>query len=389
MSDPFLSIYEKQRHLTLRENSFRIRKKHVLLLVALAIMSCVPIAFLRNNLERSLTLATATQASKAEHDIHLHGCRYGIAMGADLNGTMGLLALINSIIQNYQPYDNDSNLCIFVFSTQQDHTDRKRIIDCAIESRLDHNVQQVAIIHKIIDKENWKPRIYGYHEAEKIGMEYKWFRYYLTPNDVDGLTRIIYLDTDIIVQGNIAELFEWNMNEHIVAATSYWEPLRNHLCHNHRLSDIKMQTGKVGFFGTKTSTPFETLNHISTGLLLIDLEKMARQQILKRWTKLLDLHEGEECLWLDAYSGDTAFTIAIKNDVEKLPQEWNVGNLGTPAKYRLIGGCERAKVLHWNGEAKPYTNVGRTSALCSDYFDKYDMAPVLRQENPECQTFQS
>ncbi len=163
------------------------------------------------------------------------------------------------------------------------------------------------------------------------------------------------------------------MNDHVVAATNYWEPFRNHLCPNHRLSEIKMLSDEIGWFGqTKTVNPFDVPNHINSGLLLIDLEKMTNQRILYKWANLLNIHN-EECLWMDDYTGEADFSLAIMGDTEKLPDEWNVGNLGTPEKFRQIGGCDRAKVLHWNGESKPYTNLGRANAFCSEFFDKYDV----------------
>jgi lipopolysaccharide biosynthesis glycosyltransferase len=316
-------------------------------------------------------------------------------MGGDLQTTRGLLALTHSIIRNYNPNTSANtntmhdNLCLFIFSTKEDLDEKKQSLECAVNSMENVDLSHVRIIHKIIDKQNWFPRVYSLSEADKLGMEYKWFRYYLSPNDVEGLNKILYLDTDMIIEGNIAELFEWDMNGHVVAATNYWEPLRNHLCHSHKLGDIAMKTDEIGFIGNaKTITPFETSNHINTGLLLIDLEMMLNQRILKNWSRLLDIHESEECLWLEEYSGEADFTLAINGDAEILPEEWNVGNLGSPEMYRLIGGCERANALHWNGAAKPYTNIGRTHALCLEYFIKYDVIPALLQSDPGCYNFQ-
>jgi len=337
--------------------------------------------------------------------LNQHECLYGVAMGADLRNTRGILALINSVLSNYYPLEpflptedgfnvehleENKNLCIFIFTTQEDLNDRRESIQCAFYSPGSiHDLENVKFIYKTFDRQNWKPRIYSARESDQTGMEYKWFRYYLTPSEVDGLKRILYLDTDMIVQGNIAELLGWNMNGHVVAATNYGAPLRNHLCQNHKLSDIAMKTDEIGFvFGrTKTVSPFQIANHLNSGLLLIDLEKMSQQQILKKWRNLLDIHENEECLWNENYSGEADFTLAINGDHEKLPEEWNVGNLGNPLKYRLIGGCERAKGLHWNGDAKPFTNWGRTTALCSNYWDIYGIIPVLEQRQ-HCQKYQ-
>lgn len=404
MSECFLSIYEQQRHLTRSTSSLssyraKIKKKLIVILPLLVLLSLLPILVFKSELERALSSSyspssLSAQASRVEEEGNIHGCRYGIAMGADLMSTQGILTLTNSVISNYQPLQshhdsitNNSNLCIFVFSTEQDYDQRRQSFECAtFASDIENNIMEhVKIIHKVIDLNHWLPRIYGLNEVGQHGMEYKWFRYYLSPNDVSGLKKVLYVDSDIIVKGNIVELLEWNMNGHTAAATNYWEPLRNHLCANHKLDNIAMKTNKHGLlFGTKTERPFETKNHINTGLLLLDLEQMVNRRILHKWSKLLDVHESEDCLWLDNHSGEADFTLAINNDVEVLPEEWNVGNLGTPEKYRLTRGCERGKALHWNGNAKPYTNAGRTHALCLNYFDMYDMKKAMRQNNPSC-----
>ena len=397
-SQGFLSLYEEQRQHARVGSSIPIisnilkhtKRKHVSTILAIFLLvSFMPVFLLRSGLERSLQ--STTQASVAGVELNMHGCMHGVAVGTDPKGTKGLLALINSIISNYQPLernnknmkggddneeegndedDDKKNLCIFIFSNNNDKNERKESVNCAFGGS---NLQNVKIIHKTFDKGNWNPIIYSQSEEHLRDMEYKWFRYYLTPQDVDGLEKILYLDTDIIVQGNIAELFDWHMNDHVIAATNYWEPFRNHLCHNHKLSEIRMKIDDIGWFGRpKTVTPFDVPNHINTGLLLMNLEKMSSEQVLDKWARLLQMHN-DECLWLEDYQGEAAFTLALKGDIEKLPDEWNVGNLGTPEKFRLIGGCDRAKALHWNGSAKPYTNEGRAQAFCSEFYQKYDV----------------
>ncbi len=405
MSDEsFLSIYEEGRKSiqTRRRTSILYRKKNVFFLVVLSIFSSLPIIqFLNTHVDRSLTL----EESKISSPLNQYGCRYGVAIGADLRNTRGLLALVNSILTNYHPleplpppdntsgeyddakYEENKNLCIFIFTTPEELNDRRESVECAFNSS--HDLENIKFVYQTIQKQTWEPKIYSDRELDQVGMEYKWFRYYLTPQDVDGLNRILYFDSDMIVKGNIAELLEWDMKGRVVAAANYGEPLRNHLCQNHKLSDIAMKTDETGlfFWRTKTVSPYQIPNHLNSGLLLLDLQKMSQQKILKKWEKLLHMHELEECLWDENYSGEADFTLAINGDHEKLPEEWNIGNLGNPVKYRLIGGCERAKAMHWNGDAKPYTNVGRASALCSDYWNIYGVIPALQQSD-QCLKYQ-
>ena len=63
---------------------------------------------------------------------------------------------------------------------------------------------------------------------------------------------------------------------------------------------------------------------------------------------------------------------------------WNVGYLGTQEYHRYNGACQKAKMLHWNGLEKPYTNEGRGVSFCVDQFDEYDV--VSLQNKVECMT---
>jgi len=314
-----------------------------------------------------------------------HRCTYGIALGSDMSSMKGLSALIHSILSNYKPINTQDKLCFFVFSTKNDRTEREQSITCAFRD-FEMDSKSVEIIHKVIDKNEWVPKIYSIYDENQSGMEYKWFRYYLSPKDVDGLTRIVYLDSDTIVLGNISELFAWNLNDHIVAGVLYWEPLKLLLCNNHRLSGITMKTDEIGLFGFgKTTTPFEANNHLNTGVLIIDLDKMSKERVLEKWSKLLELHEGEECLWLQDSAGYADFSLAINGDYEVLPEEWNVGYLGIQEKFRTSSGCDHAKLLHWNGSAKPYTDEGRGRSLCTDYWDNYDL--ITKQSKLRCSNY--
>ena len=111
-----------------------------------------------------------------------------------------------------------------------------------LPSGLPSNVQ---IIHKQIRRDTWEPVIYSISELEqesKWALEYLYIRYMLKPPDVEGMQRVIWIDSDTIVRGNIAELYDWDLQGRPVAGAKYWEPLKKYLCTNPRLEWIKMKT---------------------------------------------------------------------------------------------------------------------------------------------------
>ncbi len=306
-------------------------------------------------------------------------CDIAIAMGSDLTSTRGMFASINSIITNYQ--NDEKSLCFFVFSTKEDFSERERGLKCAFDS--ESLPKNVRIFNREIQRQEWDDEnsvIFTPEEASQgvVGggerMEYTFARYYLRPEHVDGIQRVIWIDSDTIVQGNIEEIYDWDLQGQVVAGTNYWQPLKDYLCTNPRLGRIKMRTPD----GRKS--PLQVKQNLNNGLLVIDLYEMQRQRVIEKWNKLLKMHM-EDCLWTHS---DKAFNLVIRGRYAQLPQEWNIGYLGTQELHRYIGACQKAKMLHWNGIGKPYTNEGRSGALCVDHFDAYDI--ISQQNKGQCLT---
>ena len=315
--------------------------------------------------ERLLKASFSTTSANFHTD-----CDIAIAMGSDIPSTRGLYASINSIIANYQ--GGDRKLCFYVFATKEDFPMREKGLDCVFgDGGLPANVE---IIKKQINRDTWYPMIYSKDEEELADtrnkgsnayMEYMYARYYLRPEDVDGMQRVIWIDSDSIVLGDVQELYDWDMHGNAVAAVNYWEPLKNYLCTNPRLDRIKMKTS-----GGRIS-PFAVNKHLSSGLLIIDLYQMQLQGILRKWHDLTRSHE-LDCLWTQS---DKAFNLALNGQYEELPNVWNVGYLGTQDQLRHNDACQTANMLHWNGMGKPY-NEGRGMSLCVDQFDLFDVVSL-------------
>lgn len=309
-------------------------------------------------------------------------CDIAVAMGSDMSSTRGMFASINSIITNYK--NDEKSLCFFVFSTKEDFAERERGLKCAFGSGDAGSLpKNVRIFNREIQRGQWEGEdnesvIFTPEEAAEgvVGggqrMEYTYARYYLKPEHVDGVQRVIWIDSDTIVQGNIEEIYNWDLHGQVVAGTNYWQPLKDYLCTNPRLGRIKMRTpdGK--------RSPLEVKQNLNNGLLVMDLYEMQRQRIIEKWNKLLKLHM-EDCLWTHS---DKAFNLVIRGRYAQLPQEWNIGYLGTQELHRYVGACQKAKMLHWNGIGKPYTIEGRSAALCVDHFDAYDV--IALQNKGQC-----
>ena len=368
-------------------NRGRNRLRSIYRVLALfTVMAVVGIFYQITEEERLLKESWSAQTADYDSD-----CDIAIAMGSDLPSSRGMFASINSIIANY--HQPNRKLCFFVFSTKADYPARKKGLECVFGTTNDDPDKKdpdkdqahsqglpsnVQIFHKEIDRDAWDTVIYTQHELQggsgsANALEYLYARYYLKPADVDGHQRVIWIDSDTIVRGDVQELYDWDLKGQVVAAASYWEPLKNYLCTNPRLNKIKMKTPEG-----KYMTPFQVKKHLNNGLLVIDLYQMQRQRILQKWHALLISHE-LQCLWVQG--GDQGFYLALNGEYEELPNVWNVGYLGKQEYHRYNDACQNGKMLHWNGSGKPY-NEGRSASLCVDQFDMFDV--VAMQNKGEC-----
>ena len=333
------------------------RKRVILLLALLSVISVIGVFYQMAQEERLLKESWSHEASNYSTD-----CEIAVAMGTDIASTRGLYASMNSIIANYH---GERKLCFFVFSKKEDILTRTKGLECLFGS--DFLPSNIQIIHKEIRRDEWDPVIYSRAEVDDptllpTSLEYMYARYYMKTSNIDGMRKVIWIDADTIVRGDIQELYDWDLRGKAVAGANYWEPLKEFLCHNPRLDSIKMRT-RHG-----RTSPFQVKEHLNTGLLVIDLYQLYRQRTLHKWHALVSSHE-LDCLWTQP---DKGFHLALNGQYEELPNAWNVGYLGTQEYHRYNGACEKAKLLHWNGIGKPY-NEGRGASLCVNHFDMYDL----------------
>ena len=363
-----------------------VLKRKMMILASLSIMCILGVSYQMKLLQEERLLEERWNSATAKFSTD---CDVAIAMASDIRSTRGMYASINSIVTNYK--DAERKLCFFIFSTERDMNARRQGMDCVFSTPLSMDGSEsgsdnittktvlppnVQIIHKQIRRDTWQPIIYSKAELEQEpnNLEYMYIRYNLKPADVEGMQRVIWIDSDTIVRGDVQELYDWDLQGRAVAGAKYWEPLKEYLCTNPRLDGIKMKQ----HFGRKT-TPFRVENHLNTGLLVLDLYQIHRQRILDKWHDLVVSHE-LDCLWTPG-SGDKAFDLALNGHYTELPNVWNVGYLGSQEYHRYNCSCNNAKMLHWNGIGKPY-NEGRGISLCVDQFDIYDI--VSLQNKGEC-----
>ncbi|KAL6538900.1 putative galacturonosyltransferase-like 3 [Orobanche minor] len=168
-------------------------------------------------------------------------------------------------------------------------------------------------------------------------------RIYLADLLPTAVNRVIYLDSDLIVVGDIAGLWKINLNSHVLGAPEY--------CHanfSHYFT--------AGFWSNPIfSGTFRNRKpcYFNIGVMVMDLTKWRNQgstQKLEYWMRIQKRHRIYELGSLPP------FLLVFAGNVEGVEHGWNQHGLGGD---NLEGLCRDlhpgpVSLLHWSGKGKPW-----------------------------------
>jgi len=180
--------------------------------------------------------------------------------------------------------------------------------------------------------------------------------------------RVVWLDTDTVVQSDIAELYRMRMKHALAAALEISSMTLKHLT----LAQWYHRFYKefAAFMGpdSKLDGNWPIFN---SGVMLLDLDKWRRESITKRYAELIDqLHMGNDDQMMLNFLLPGPFR---KFDV--LEGVWNLGNLGCPPGGECADATavwnattlSAAKLLHWSGPDKYWKGKHRFNYLVEKY----------------------
>ncbi|XP_048863822.1 glycosyltransferase 8 domain-containing protein 2 [Brienomyrus brachyistius] len=183
-------------------------------------------------------------------------------------------------------------------------------------------------------------------------------RFYL-PLLVNQHKRVIYLDDDVIVQGDIQDLYQTRLEPgHAAAFASDCDLPSTH----EMVRSIGMQTTYMGFLDYRKQEVRDLgINpndcSFNPGVFVADVEEWRRQKITKQLEKWMQQNFRDN-LYSSAMAGGVAtppMLIVFYRKYTALPPLWHVRHLGwspnTRYPERLL---EEAHLLHWNGRFKPW-----------------------------------
>jgi len=161
--------------------------------------------------------------------------------------------------------------------------------------------------------------------------------------------KVLYLDCDIIVLGDISELYFTNLEGNNIAGV-----IENWILHSPIFS-----------LYTKEAVGVESKNYINSGIMIMDLEKFREEKIEENFVELINKYN------FDVIDPDQAYiNYLCRGKIKYLPFEWN----RTPLENIE---CLNPKIIHYALGFKPWHTP---NMFLGQYFWDYaKTSPFYRQ----------
>lgn len=162
---------------------------------------------------------------------------------------------------------------------------------------------------------------------------------FLLPDILPSVDRILYLDVDLIVRGDAAEVYAHPLDGALAAA------VRDLWLDSEEPTGLKQ---KIGLSASDT--------YVNAGVMLIDLAAWRTESIGSRATRLMSGHDAEF-----PYFDQDVLNVLLKGRMRILDDRWNF----TTWNYeRQKAMRKKAEILHFTGREKPWSHHSRRWRDC-------------------------
>ncbi len=154
--------------------------------------------------------------------------------------------------------------------------------------------------------------------------------------------RILYLDSDLVVLGDVADIFSLDLNGKAVGAA------RDVLCNN-----LKIHSEEIGGLDYKKS--------FNAGVLLMDTRRFEEENVREKCLKLLeeDYKRADRRL---IFADQDALNIVLYDNVTILDSKWNcqyqyawrIEEVDQDYKEQYLTDLDHALIMHYAGTNKPW-----------------------------------
>ncbi|XP_046375843.2 glycosyltransferase 8 domain-containing protein 1-like isoform X1 [Haliotis rufescens] len=204
---------------------------------------------------------------------------------------------------------------------------------------------------------------------QELASPMNYARYYLPQLFPKLRSRIIFIDDDCIVQGDISELYNMKIHpDHLAAFSSDCVGVGKHLSHmeNNYANYIDFKHKAVVKMGIK---PTECA--FNTGVFVSDLSQWRKFNITKQLEAWLELNVKEEVYGNEKGGGGSQppMMLVFHKLYSNINPMWNVRHLGlTPGSSYTTHFLQGGKLLHWSGRYKPWGRSAQHSELWEKYY---------------------
>lgn len=260
-----------------------------------------------------------------------------VAMTLDFEYLRGSIAAVHSILKHTSCPEN----LYFHFIASESKTpkpdDLSRIIKTIFPS-LDFRVYSFddRVVKNLIS--------YSVREALEDPLNYA--RTYLAEILDSSVTRVIYLDSDIIVVDDIQKLWSFSLGSTAIGAPVY--------CH---ANFTKYFTDRF-WSDSRLSRVFDGKKpcYFNTGVMVMDLAKWRREDYRSRIERWMEIQKEERIYDLGSLP---PFLLVFGGDVAAIDHRWNQHGLGGNNRVHSCRSLHPGPIslLHWSGKGKPWVRL--------------------------------
>lgn len=178
------------------------------------------------------------------------------------------------------------------------------------------------------------------------------------------VTRVIYLDSDIVLVDDIRKLWSVPLNgSRVIGAPEYCHANFTKYFTNSFWSDPDLPR----VFGSRTPCYF------NTGVMVMDLKKWREGDYRKKIERWMELQRQKRIYELGSLP---PFLLVFGGLVEPINHRWNQHGLGGD---NVMGSCRSlhpgpVSLLHWSGKGKPWVRLDEKRPCPLDYlWEPYDL----------------
>jgi lipopolysaccharide biosynthesis glycosyltransferase len=250
-----------------------------------------------------------------------------IAMACDEEFAMPLATALRSIVDANRTADR---LEIYVLSSEFSPSMRQKVLHS-----LPKDLAEIHWVHvDLLPFKNFSPP-----EAQSYLATTAYVRLLLPQFLPDHVSKVLYLDADILVFGDLGRLWEVDLEGFALGAVA-------DVCSEINAQRLGLGTNSIARCADLQTAP-NLCEYFNSGVLLVDLERWRQDQISEKAMQYMTLNPHT------LFADQDGLNVACDGRWKKLNDRWNLQN-HSPDGYFTMRPEQRPSIAHFTGKWKPW-----------------------------------